>query len=184
MAFVYDTVTIGAYTYSVYMTVTEADEYLTASLYKSDWDAASDDDKDRAIVMATRLLDRQAWQGSKTDSDNELEWPRTGLTDVDDATIPDFIEAATAELANMLLGSQDVETFTETEIKSVGAGTARVEFFRDSGDGGFARFPTVVQELVGKYLDGNLGSGIAPTAYGTDEEIPDLDADLGGGGFA
>lgn len=188
MAFVYETVTIDSVNYNVYVVVADADDYLGASLYNTDWTGATTDNKGRALVMATRLLDRQAWDGSKTDNDNAQDWPRSGLEDdngvaVDSATIPQFIKDATAELALALLGSQDVETFTETEVASVAAGSARIEFFRGDGSA-YKRFPTAVQELVGDYLAGSNSSGLVPYADGVDADdnpIVDINSDLDGG---
>lgn len=186
MAFTYETVTIDSTNYNVYVVVADADDYLGASLYATDWTGATTDNKSRALVMATRLIDRQVWDGSQTDSDNEQDWPRSGLTDdngntIDSATIPQFVKDATAELALSLLGDQDVETFDTTEVKRVAAGSAQVEFFRGEGD--FTkRFPTTVQELLGPYLAAANSSGLIPYASGVDEDtIVDINSDLNGG---
>jgi hypothetical protein len=186
MAFTYETVTISAVVYDVYVIVADADDYLSASLYATDWSGATADDQARALVMATRLLDRQNWDGSKTDSDNDHPFPRTGLTDengdaIDSATIPQFIKDATAELADALIATQDVETFGDTaEVSRVAAGSASVDFYRGT-PGATKRFPTVVQELVGDYLAGSNSSGMIPFVDGTDEVIVDVNSDLSGG---
>ena len=186
MAFTYETVTISAVSYNVYVVVADADDYLSASLYATDWTGATADDQARALVMATRLLDRQEWDGSKAESANTQDWPRSGLSDengdtISDLAIPQFLKDATAELALVLLGSQDVETFTETEIQSVSAGSAQVTFFRD-GSSATKRFPTAVQELVGDYLAGSNSSGLIPYASGVDEDtIVDINSDLESG---
>jgi hypothetical protein len=186
MAFTYETVTIDAIVYNVYTIVADADAYLGASLYATDWTGALADDKARALVMATRLIDRQAWLGAKTEAANTQDWPRSGLEDeegtaISSATIPQFLKDATCELALDLLGDSDTETFEkEPEISSVGAGSARVEFFRSAATG-FKRFPTVVQELLGDFLAASNSSGIIPYASGTDELIVDIHSDLNEG---
>lgn len=186
MAFTYETVTIDAIVYNVYDTVANVAAYLSASLYATDWSGASADDQKRAVVMATRLIDRQAWDGSKTDDANDQDWPRAELTDdngvaVDSATIPQFVKDATAELANDLLGSEDVETFGDAaELSSVTAGSASVAFFRGQ-PGVYKRFPAAVQELLGDYLAGSNATGLIPFVDGTDGVIVDPNDELNDG---
>ena len=101
------------------------------------WSAATSDEKDAAILWATKLLDRFfIWEGSVVDTIQKLLWPRSGLMDVngweslDTTTIPDQIQWATAELARQLLMSDrtldsDIETLG---LKLVKAGPIRLDF--------------------------------------------------------
>lgn len=65
------TVTISAVDYTIYGELTGAGSltaYAGGSLqFYATFAAASSDNQKRALVEATRFLDRQLWQGSKVD---------------------------------------------------------------------------------------------------------------------
>lgn len=183
---------IDGVTYEVYGTREDREEYLGGASHAVTWRDSDDDDaKDRAHVTATRFLDRQRWQGTRTNPAQALDWPRTGVTDaegtaVDDSTVPLGIEHGAYELALVLFGgtraAQDSLT-AGSNVRSVGAGSARVEFFRSTLERA-GRFPKPVQELVGEFLAGagaQLGvlvTGIAESKYA------EWDLGMTGGGLA
>src|SRR3972149_353440 len=68
MAFVYPEVTISAVDYDSFSTVASADSYFAARLDASAWTSATADNKAKALRTATLFLDRQRWQGDKTDA--------------------------------------------------------------------------------------------------------------------
>jgi len=61
-----------------YTTVDEADAYFEDRLDVSEWDAASDSLKEKAIVTATRWIDSFAFKGYATSELQALSFPRTG----------------------------------------------------------------------------------------------------------
>jgi hypothetical protein len=162
-------VTIGTTTYDVYRDLAETDAYLAGSVNQPAWAALSDDEKTRAIVAATRLLDRQRWLGEKTVADQPLAWPRTGIDGVDDATIPAQVLDAHSELTLALATGSSAETSVSTAFdgtRRLKAGSAEVEyFFNASQQLAGTRFPLAVQELIGQWLVGT-GTGGA-VAFGT-----------------
>jgi len=92
-----------------YVTLAESDTYFEGRLDVTEWTSVTDDEKNRAIVMATGRLEQEDYWGSVTDIDQALKWPRNGLTDedgrlIDDDTIPSRIKNACQELALELLG--------------------------------------------------------------------------------
>jgi hypothetical protein len=94
-----------------YCTLAAGDTYHEERLHVTDWTGATDDDKNRGLVQATRMLDELiAWNGSKVDEDQALRWPRhnvygpDGYT-VDYESIPKFLREATAEFARLLIAS-------------------------------------------------------------------------------
>ncbi len=105
----------------------------------------------------------------------DVAWPRTSVTDrygdaVDETTIPQGVKDAQAELAYEL--SQDVALESQTSAsdnnKRVKAGSVEVEKFRPVSG---ARFPHVVQEYLGEFLESAAISGLTgPYASGTDAE--------------
>jgi len=164
-------VIIGSQTYASYATVAEADQYLSAAAHADAWRAITDDDvKGRALVTASRLLDRQRWKGEKTDPLQDLAWPRTGtgVEGVEDDTIPQDIIDACIELALAIVQGSDVQEAQNQsqKIQNLKAGSVSLTFFRGA-DGVPLRFPLIIQELLLKYLAG-AGASLANTATGTD----------------
>ncbi len=171
------TVEIDGNSYDVYISNAEADAYLEAQISATAWRAETDEDQqDRAIVSATRLLDRQLWQGEKTDPYQLHAFPRTGLTypDSGDAVpsdaVPQEVLDATAELASLLLDGSDVQTNTQpgtSLVQSLKAGSVAISYFR--GEPLLSRLPTIIEELLGFWL---AGSAIAVTSesFGVDRE--------------
>src|SRR5262245_25196179 len=139
------------------------------------WAAGSADYKARSLVTATRLLDRQCWQGEKTSPSQALQWPRTGVVDkygdeVSSLAVPLLIEEATYELALAILVDPDgvqADPTSNQNLKKVKAGSAEVEFFRPELRG---RFVTIVEELVGQFLCGSVNAASLSQAWGTDSE--------------
>lgn len=156
-----------------YISAANSDTYFSVSLRAETWDGYDTELKEKALITATRMMDRQTWQGAKTSSGQALEWPRSGVYDkygnsVDSASVPVAITNATCELAFSLLSDPAVETNSNTSknIKSVKAGPTGVSYFRPTRGG---RFPTIIQELIGQYL-GSYGGISAPAVTGNDGE--------------
>ena len=120
--------TPGSPTADSYATLAEGDAYFAAGLYPEVWTAASDDNQERSLKMATRLLDAYfKWLGVRTFSDQALGFPREGLfrdstVAVDSTTIPVEIRNATIEYAKWLL-----ETNPNTENQTVAQGITEIK---------------------------------------------------------
>ena len=155
------TVTIAGTSYTIYGTKTGAGscaEYAAGSLvFAATWSAATADNQSRALVEASRLLDRQRWQGDKADAGQALAWPRTGVTvdgaEVGSASIPADLVTAAYELALAALADPSVlaETSTGKNVSSVSASGVGVSFFAPTAG---SRFPSRVMELLGPYFGG------------------------------
>jgi len=65
-------------TYNSYASVDEADYYFEDRMSVSAWTAASSADKAKAIVSATRTIDKENFVGRATSSTQALSFPRTG----------------------------------------------------------------------------------------------------------
>ena len=97
-----------------YVTVAEADDYLSVKSNSADWTALADSVVQNYLMWATRLLDQRArWQAGtvRTDEDQELAWPRQYAYDregeaLPDDIIPDEIKDATIEIAFNLFDQQ------------------------------------------------------------------------------
>lgn len=163
------TITIATVDYESYLSVAEGDEYFGGRLGSSAWTGASTDDKGRALITATRWLDRKIWQGDKTSALQALQFPRTGLTcngeDVDSASVPQALLDACAELALLLLNDATAQEKNDSgsNVQRLRAGSAEIEFFRPTlgisvANGGKGIFPDNVMDLVGCFLSGTSGS--------------------------
>jgi len=121
--------TVGGASANSYATVAEADSYFDERLNSSDWDNASADNKKRALIMATRRLDQEPFEGVKTDLDPEdqaLEWPRSGASGpnghvFDNDELPTRLKHATFELGLVILGGDfladsGLEGFEKVEV--------------------------------------------------------------------
>lgn len=107
---------------AAYITIVEATAYFDGRLYTSCWDDASDTDRNKALTMATRSLDRLNYHGQKADPAQVLQFPR-----LNDTVVPQDIKDGCAEEALALLDGKDPECeresigITETVIGPVKA---------------------------------------------------------------
>jgi hypothetical protein len=71
-----------------YANVTDADAYHDGHLYASTWTGATTANKEKGLVLATRLIDSSyQFNGWKTKSTQALQWPREGAIDPDRKTL-------------------------------------------------------------------------------------------------
>lgn len=175
---------IGLETYQGYADQDAADFYLAADFNAAAWREADLDTKGRALVTATRVLDRQSWQGTRTVADQPLAWPRAGIAGVDQAGVPLAVISALIELAAQIIGGYDAanKASTASGVKRQKAGSVEIEYFANNQggpDGSGYRLPLPVWELISVYLAGQGGglsgaiaSGVCgDTAFGQDYQV-------------
>ena len=158
-----------------------ADAYLDDRLNADAWNAETDQDqKDRALIEATREITRLRYIGKRTDDIQRLSWPRFeaenpdlpdsddglgAITFFDDDEIPERVQNATAELALEFLkaGSVDVAgTDEDRKIKISKVDVLMTEFFSPTPTDnpvGLNAFPRVIQELTPLLDDSVAGRG-------------------------
>jgi len=114
---------------TAYITRMEAQVYFDGRLNTGPWDAADDTTKDKALLQATRAMDRLNFRGEKADESQALQFPRSG-----DDTVPEDIECACAEEALALLDGKDPEMEREAlAITEQTFGKIKAKFDRDAG---------------------------------------------------
>lgn len=96
-------------TWNYYGTQSRANVYFSKRLNTRVWDEAVYNDRDAALIMATRAIDRLNFAGDKNDVDQALQFPRG-----DDTEIPVDIEYATYEMVLALLDEVDMDQEVET----------------------------------------------------------------------
>lgn len=180
----HEVVTIGGASYPSYASLEDANDYLAANFLATAWQDLTDDDvKGRLLVTATRLLDRQCWQGEPTGLSGQLlAWPRKNIEDVDETVVPTGIVNGTIELALAILNGSDAVNSNvpgAQKIRDLRAGSVSLSYFRGA-EGDLiekARLPLPVQELVGKWLCGS--KSIAGLVISGVDGVSVTDQDLG-----
>lgn len=165
------TVTIGGDTFDVYGSSAGLASYANGSLtWAATYTAASADNRSRALVEATRILNAQAWQGTKTSDGQPLAWPRDGLTvkppsgvAVTDGVTPDEIVTGAYELALAILADTSIAAGTgaSSNVQSVTAKGTGATFFSPVKGGRAPELPGRVNQWV-RWALGGTASDLAP----------------------
>ena len=105
-----------------YATIVEAQAYFDGRLNTDAWDDATDDaERNKALIMATTLMERLNFRGEKADIAQELQFPRGN-----DTAVPQDIKNACAEVALALLDGVDPEMeFDNLRMKSQAYGVVK-----------------------------------------------------------
>lgn len=131
--------TPGSATANSYITLAEAEVYISSRLSVTGWPTAlsANDTKIAAILWATRILDGVCWRGMAASADQALAWPRSGVYRhghvLDTDVIPTELKNATAELARQLILS-DLTADSDTQsqgISRIKAGPVELQFRDD-----------------------------------------------------
>ena len=99
---------------NAYASTLDGDAYYDGHLYAAAWTAATNANKEKALVMATRLIDSQyQFGGTRTKSAQALQWPREDCRDPDadgwnggtvaSNAVPKSVVDATCEMARELI---------------------------------------------------------------------------------
>lgn len=156
--------TVGGADANSYCSLADANTFHDASLYSETWRDATDLNRVRALITATRLVDEQFdFVGVPTTAAQRLKWPRFGAYDttqgaiagvyglagysVPSTEIPRQVRDAIAEYAKWLLAEdRTAEGSDEDGLKRVKAGSVEVEFVQ--GTRGKPLVPSVVGEML------------------------------------
>lgn len=154
------TVVIDGTNFTAYSSLEDADEYLLASIgdVGDAWREESDDDvKGRALVSATRNLDRLSWTTGYT---SDTGWQAAIITATIEYAAYLLEGSFTSQLATMASG-----------VKRQKAGTAEQEFFRPvvvvTAAGPSVTLPRPVFDLIKAWLAGSNAGITLATSSGT-----------------
>lgn len=107
-----------------YADIEYANTYFGSRLHTKPWDNAPIVDRNAALAMATRDIDRLDYRDAKAVSSQELEFPRGADTEV-----PDDIKIACCEIALALLDGVDVDAELDaTRVLSDGFSGVRTTY--------------------------------------------------------
>ena len=161
--------TIKSETANSYVTLAEANSYFETVPDSSTWTNKTDDQKNRALISATREIDNLVFYGDRCDEDQALKFPRTNYqvdrVELSCSTIPLNIKYAQYELARALANDTDAITGTtgkDGNFEEVTLGDLRVKYNTDSqGTGSINNILDVypwLQSFLGAYCSGGSGS--------------------------
>jgi len=148
---------------NTYIDLADAEEYILTRLNVTVWDAATDDLKNRALVMATRIIDsRMDWKGRMVQPLTQaLQWPREDI-EIDDeewsaTEVPNDVKNATVEFALFLLTGDRTADDASSGLESIGVGDGAVDLkFNNRTEADLV--PDTVIDLLGRWID-SAGSG-------------------------
>ena len=163
------TATLSSATANSYVTLAEANTYFETVPDSSTWTDKTDDQKNRALIAATRWIDSLVYYGDRCDNAQALKFPRNNYK-VDDVelsctTIPNNIKYAQYELARALAndtGAITGTTGTEGNISEFKLGDIQLKYNTDSQGVGsinniFDVYPWL-QSYLGAYILGGAGT--------------------------
>ena len=152
-----------------YVTLAEADTYFETVPDSSTWTDKTDDQKNRALISATRWIDALSFYGDRCSETQALKWPRDDYKvdgiDLVCTLIPTPIKVATYELARALANDTDAitgSTGTTGLYDQVELGELKVKYKDSSTTPGmvnsvFDVYPWL-QSYLGAYTIGGSGS--------------------------
>jgi hypothetical protein len=151
--------TLSSASANSYVTLAEADAYFETIPDSSTWTTKTTDQKNRALISATRWIDSLNFYGDRCDNGQALKWPRNNwLIDRVELVcnvIPKEIKFATYELARELANDTDAITNTQVEL-----GELRVQYKEGQANGVinnvFDVYPWL-QAYLGAYTIGGAG---------------------------
>ena len=149
--------TSGGASANSYITLAEAETYMEGRSNVSLWTAATDGEKDLALVEAQRWMTVKGWLGLRSTTTQALAWPRQDVINPDDpnadyygtTTIPQRVKDAQAELALEFIkgGTTDISAFDSSgEIVEERVDVIAVKYAQGRATG-MARYPTVMRYI-------------------------------------
>ena len=152
-----------------YVTLTEANAYFETVPDSSTWDNKTVDQKNRALIAATRWIDSFVFYGDRCDDGQALKFPRNNYqvdgVELACSKIPVNIKYAQYELARALANDTDAITGTtgkEGNISEAKLGDLEVKFnTATQGTGSVNNIMDVYpwpHSYLGAYMLGGAGS--------------------------
>lgn len=167
--------TAGGSSANSFVTLAEAASYVEGRLNASTWEStATTDQKNRALVEATRELSARSWIGERTTTTQALAWPRQMAVNPDDpnssyfssSVVPQRVKDATCELAFQFIknGTTDIAALDAAHgVRRKRIDVIETEYDNYQRPTGLDRFPSVLR-YVRPLLTGS--SRILPTVRG------------------
>jgi hypothetical protein len=159
MAITFDA-TPGSPTANSLTTVAAADDYLLeARLHVgSEWKGLTEEEKQAALIWATREIEHYEFIGRIADLSQALSWPRSNakLRDgrtLDETTVPGMVQDATAEMALFVAQADRSALALGDQYEKIKVGPIEITPMRSDGDGAIlANAPPDIKTMLRKVL--------------------------------
>ncbi|WP_342235238.1 DnaT-like ssDNA-binding protein [Inquilinus sp. OTU3971] len=153
------TVTVGT---NSYISAADATAYFADRLYAAEWTAASSGDKDKALIMAARQIDRLAFLGQIATAGQAMAWPRTGVTDregrtISSTTVPQAVKDAQCEVALATLRDDPTADDGNRNVRRLKAGSVELEY---SGAAPTRVLPDIAASILAPFLEANSAHSV------------------------
>jgi hypothetical protein len=149
-----------------YISIADADTYFASRLYADDWTSATEGVKEKALLMARRLLDHQEYLGWRTIVSQMLAWPRMGIPNFAPDSVPQAVIDAQCELALVFirrdLTADDARRGVRRERKQVGPLVKEIEY---DGRAPERELPDVVFALLRPFFSSASNANSVPMAF-------------------
>lgn len=136
-----------------YISTADADTYIAAyKMPSTAWSAATTATKEIAARQATQYLDgAYAWLGEQTLTTQALRWPRSYTGTIHDATIPERLKRACAEVMLLIV---EGETINKNVSRDDRVKSASVDVISVTYEDGAAQQPSYpeVNRLVAEFV--------------------------------
>lgn len=163
---------------NTYALVADADAFHEGHLYATAWTGASTANKEKALALATRLIDASyQFNGAKTKSTQALQWPREAAIDPDRLAtarnalatvissyfesdkIPKALVDATCEMAREVLIADRTDTPDGEGLAQVGlVGSVNLTFDKQDRQPVISRFAQAMLSKLGAMIHGESGT--------------------------
>lgn len=138
-----------------YATVDEANSYFADRIDSAEWDEATSENKAKALITASTLVDSHTFIGSAVDPDN-LAWPRNGVMYFDpkagayrtvtNTEVPKRVVCACFEQALHLIANEDLLTVMPQTFERIKVGP--IELADSNTGGSVERSPRMVLDFL------------------------------------
>lgn len=160
MAFAFEVETgAGSPSSNSYVGLDEAETVAEENLrHRESWALMDDEERQRALVYATRILDASyIWNGKRAGKDQALAWPRVEVLDQEGDELPSdalprSLRSATVFMAIHSIGNDPLSIESKRRLSSVSADGLKASFREDSFG-----VPTIVPDFV-RYLLIGIGT--------------------------
>lgn len=142
-------ITINYKEYYTYATLEDADNYFAAA-YGSEWEQISENQKQKLLITATRLIDRRDYQGEKVNPEQPLKFPRMIC---DEKTSDDVLITACCELAANIYSDGGADN-SMSNIKSVSLGDSSISFVENGKTE--CEDDLIIERFLSEYLMGGV----------------------------
>lgn len=139
-----------------YCSLAYAEAHHAARLHNDDWVEASEDQKNAALIWATRIFETLSWIGRKDPilCPGVLRFPRVNIVDRDgfthsDPWTPDDIKKGVAEMALFLIREDRTEGFDTIQADTNQLGSVGERRLK------YNKYPPAVLGYIGRYLGSN-----------------------------